>query len=319
MAVLELKNLGIDNSEELKKLNTVLNDIKALKIQGATAVAQEAVDAYAHYAEAISRKIDDRDKLIEHLFEMRLKVEDVRATEPGMRNGLRYVYNKGMAEGFDRIGEFEDEFFNLMKESREKVAEYGSHRIDDGDIVMTHCRSSFTEAIFVKAAEQGKKFTVIATETRPVFQGRKTTERLSAHGIEIIHVVDSAMRWVMNHKNPRSVFIGADSVTVEGVALNKIGSRLLGLSAKELHIPLYVCTSMLKYDSATNLGRLSEIEMRTESEVWDNPPKGVKILNPAFETISRRYISAYITEFGVIPPQGMWWTFKQNYPEFTER
>ncbi|MHA2297539.1 MAG: translation initiation factor eIF-2B [Candidatus Hodarchaeales archaeon] len=313
-----MSDLGFDNSDEFRRLNTVLDDIKGLKIQGAAAVAQEGVDAYAKYAEAIYNKISDHDKLIEHLHEMRLKVEAVRATEPGMRNGLRYVYNKALSEGFNRIREFEDEFFNLIKESKEKVAEYGSHRIFDGDTIMTHCRSSFTEAIFVKAAEQGKKFTVIATETRPVFQGRKTTKRLSKHGIKIIHVVDSAMRWVMNRKRPRSIFIGADSVTVEGVALNKIGSRLLALSAKELHVPLYVCTSLLKYDPATNLGRLSEIEMRDITEVWENHPDGVTVLNPAFETISRRYIDGYITEFGVIPPQSVWGVFNQNYSKFID-
>jgi len=314
-----LGDIDFDNTEELRKLNKVLDDIQSLKIQGAAAVAIEAVNAYSDYAHAVSFKTKDREKLIQHLHQIREKVEAIRATEPGMRNGLRYVYNKALIEGFDRIDEFKESFFNLIEESREKVSLYGSYRIDDGDVIMTHCRSSFTEGIFVKAAQDGKKFTVIATETRPVFQGRKTTKRLAKHGIKIIHVVDSAMRWVMKNKRPSTIFIGADSVTVEGVALNKIGSRLLGLSARELHIPLYVCTSLIKYDSATKLGRLSEIEMRNPAEVWDDPPEGVTILNPAFETISRRYIDGYITEFGIYPPQSIWSVFRQNYPDFVEK
>jgi translation initiation factor 2B subunit (eIF-2B alpha/beta/delta family) len=120
----------------------------------------------------------------------------------------------------------------------------------------------------------------------------------------------------MNSFNPHMIFLGADAITVEGVALNKIGSRLCALASEEEHIPLYICTSLLKYDQATSIGRLSEIEMRSPVEIWDDEhglPNGVSVLNPAFETIDRGNISAFITEAGLIPPQTIHQTFRRLY------
>ena len=158
----------------------------------------------------------------------------------------------------------------------------------------------------------GKKFRVVNTETRPLFQGRKTVRKLREKGIEVIHVVDSAMWWAMHKFDVDLIVIGADAVTVEGVALNKIGSRLLALSARELHVPLYVCTTLLKYNPDTRLGRRSEIEMRESQEIWPEHPEGVSVINPAFESIASQYISAFITEYGLIPPQMMSYNFEQH-------
>ena len=146
-----------------------------------------------------------------------------------------------------------------------------------------------------------------------MYQGRKTARKALEKNIEVIHVVDSAIWWAMHKYDVDLVVIGADSVTVEGVALNKIGSRLLALSSRELHVPLYVCTSLLKYNPETRLGRLSEIEMRSSAEIWPDHPKNLEIVNPAFETISSRYIAAYITEFGLIPPQLIAYNFETRY------
>ena len=122
------------------------------------------------------------------------------------------------------------------------------------------------------------------------------------------------MRWAMNRYNPHMVLLGADAVTVEGVALNKIGSRLCSLAAQQEHIPLYVCTSLLKYDQDTSIGKLSEIEMRSPFEIWEvDVPMGIIIENPAFETIDRDHIAAFITEAGITPPQMVSLMFEQIY------
>ena len=123
------------------------------------------------------------------------------------------------------------------------------------------------------------------------------------HGIPVTHVVDSAMRWVVKHFNKRidMILIGADSISTEGTVFNKIGSRLLALMAKENHIPLYVVTTILKYNPASMLGNIEEIEMRPTDEIWKDPPAGIKILNPAFETVSQDLIASLITEIGIFP------------------
>ena len=156
---------------------------------------------------------------------------------------------------------------------------------------------------------------VINTETQPRLQGRKTANKLVDAGIEVVHVIDSAMRWAVRHFEVNLIIIGADSITSEGTIINKIGSRLLALVAHEEHVPFYVASPLLKYNPETNLGILETIEMRDPKEVWDNPPKGVEVLNPAFETVSRRYIDGLITEAGIFASSHVPNYFEKWYPE----
>ena len=115
-------------------------------------------------------------------------------------------------------------------------------------------------------------------------------------------VVDSAMRWVCKNKRIDMAVIGADAITSEGTVLNKIGSRLLALVAKEDGIPLYVASQLLKYSQETLFGTHEDIDMRGPEEVWSSVhdvkrgprPEGVHILNPAFESVNRYYRLAYL-------------------------
>jgi ribose 1,5-bisphosphate isomerase len=302
-----------DESTAYKNLKAVLVDIKSLKIQGATNVAIEGITAFAKYAFDISKEFEDEEKFFDHLSNRSREVKYIRVTEPALQNGLTYVLERIRHKGIDNILKVGEEYKKLLVEARKKVGEIGAEKIIDGCTIMTHCHSSFVDEIFWKAKSIGKKFRLINTETRPMYQGRKTVRKALEKNIEVIHVVDSAMWWAMQKYDVDLIIIGADSVTVEGVALNKIGSRLLALSSRELHVPLYVCTSLLKYNPETRLGRLSEIEMRSSAEIWPDHPENIKIINPAFETISSQYIAAYITEFGLIPPQMMAYNFETKY------
>jgi len=127
-------------------------------------------------------------------------------------------------------------------------------------------------------------------------------------------IVDSAMRWIVRHRPIDLILIGADAITVEGTILNKIGSKLLALVAKEHNIPFYVAVTMLKYNPQSEFGNLEIIEMRTKEEVFEDAPPTLKILNPAFETVSRDLISAFITEIGVFPPVLISEKFETYYP-----
>ena len=301
------------DTPEYKELRRTMDDIRSLTIQGATNVAIYGVSAFAKHAETVPLKEED---LLSHLEVLSDELSNVRVTEPALRNGLRYIMTGIRHEGKDAALALGNQYIKLINDAKQRIFKIGAERVQDGSRVFTHCHSSITVGIFLEAAKQGKDFDVINTETRPLYQGRKTAKRLTEHNIRVTHVVDSAMRWAMNSFNPHMIFLGADAITVEGVALNKIGSRLCALASEEEHIPLYICTSLLKYDQATSIGRLSEIEMRAPNEIWKDEeglPSGITVLNPAFETIDRRNISAYITEAGLIPPQTIHQTFQRLY------
>lgn len=311
----------------MEKLKAVAEDIRSLKIQGATNVAIEGVKAFSQYINQLPTSLG-KEEFLDKVNKAREIIIDTRPTEPAMRNGLKKImydmYNveehglKSMEEAALSSG---SEYLNLLKTTKEKIIETGAELIQDGYTIMTHCHSSISSAIFVRAHEQGKEIKAISTETRPRYQGRKTARELVEAGIPTIQVVDSAMRWVARNQSIDMIIIGLDAVTSQGTILNKIGSRLLALAADESDIPLYVSGSLLKFDSDTVYGSRTEIEMRQISEItadWPDAPEGLQFYNPSFETVSRDLIDALITEEGVFPPSLVFEIVRQKYPWMLE-
>ncbi|MHA1410088.1 MAG: translation initiation factor eIF-2B, partial [Candidatus Odinarchaeia archaeon] len=303
----------------MKIVLEVAEKIRSLEIQGATNIAIKALVALAEQINELNPK--SKNDTLEQLNEIKKILFDTRPTEPAMRNGVRYVIfkvtksNEVDASSFSMlVKKSVDEYVQLLKEAKKKIGEIGSNRITDGMQVLTHCHSSVVTNILITAFNKNKKFEVICTETRPLFQGRLTARELINAGITTTMVVDSAMRWAIQQKEVDLILVGADAITSEGVVINKIGTRLLALAAYEYNIPFYVATPVFKFDPETIIGKLEKIEMRDPSEIWADSPKNLKIENPAFETVSRHYIDGLITEIGIIPPSHLYGAANQTYP-----
>lgn len=301
-------------------------EITSLKIQGATNVAKYGVQLLKDYA--FRHKNEPFEQLWKGIQEAEAIIYQSRDTEPAMRNGLEYIMKKIKREIQNHGNNVDlaelarqgsEEYLKLLNESKKKIELIGANRIpmnkEPKDFtIFTHCHSSVTTGILIKAWEQGKKFNVICTETRPRYQGRLTAQELIEKGIPTRMVVDSAMRWAIRSNNVKMILTGADAITSEGTVLNKIGSRLLALVAREMHVPYYVATPLLKFNPDTAFGVLEKIDMREWEEVWENKPKNLEILNPAFETVSRRYIDGLITEAGIFPATIVFEMFYNTYP-----
>jgi ribose 1,5-bisphosphate isomerase len=296
----------------------IVEDIQTLRIQGATNIAVEGVKAFASLAERLDTT--SLEPFFDELKKARYALATARATEPALRNGLRYIiYNlhenaSTVKNAKEIVSSISNEYIQLLKDSKKKVISYGAHRIKDGSTIMTHCHSSLSTGIILEAHRQGKEIQVFCTETRPLYQGRITAKELVDAGITTTQVVDSAMRWVINSYDVDIIITGADAITSQGTVINKIGTRLLALAAKEMDVPFYSAINLLKYDPETSIGKLSEIEMRAASEIWEKAPDGLNFLNPAFETISHDLIDGIISESGVFSPSIVYLIIKENYP-----
>jgi len=263
-----------------------VRDIKTMRIQGAENIARAAIVAWS--------KAKDKKKASE-------KLAKARPTEPMLRNALRYLEKFGDAESL----------LKKLDEDRKKIEEIGSKKIQNNSIVYTHCHSSTVTSIIKKAWRDGKKFEVHVTETRPFFQGRITAKELAAEGIPVTLFVDSAARLAL--KNADIMLIGCDAITAEGIVINKIGSELFAEIANKYDIPVYVATHSLKFDPLTFFGFEVEIERRASKEVWNKPPKGVKISNYVFEKINPKLITGIISELGVLKPETFIQEVKKAY------
>jgi len=275
-----------------KKFDKICDDIKELKIQGATNIAIAAVKAYSIKPEKNSIK----------------QLISLRPTEPALRNALNFAQKND-----NNI----KEALNHLKKARDKVAEYGSKLVKNNSIVYTHCHSSSVIKALKKAKKSGKKFEVYCTETRPFLQGRITATDLANAGIKVTMFIDSAMRQAI--KNADICFLGADAITADLKIINKIGSELAAETAEKFNVPLYILTDSWKFDPKTLYGREEKIEERSYSEVWKNPPKGVSIHNYAFEKIDYRLVKGIATELGIIKPKDFIFVTLKKYPWMKER
>jgi eIF-2B alpha/beta/delta-like uncharacterized protein len=263
--------------------------IRELEIQGATAVARESIRAL--------QELHETGPTDEELQEAAATLRATRPTEPGLQNALDYVL--GTRDFSTALEHFDD--------AQDKIREIGEPLIPDGGTVYTHCHSSTVRHVLEEAAAE-KDLTVANTETRPVFQGRKTARELVDDGIEVHHFVDSAAREALGMADV--MMIGADAITPEGAVYNKIGSRLFSDAAADVDVPVYVCTDAWKLATEG-----IEVEQRDRDEVWEDPPDGVTVHNPAFDRVRPDAIEGIVTEVGVLEPADVKAQIMDAYPE----
>jgi methylthioribose-1-phosphate isomerase len=204
--------------------------------------------------------------------------------------------------------------YNEDIEANKAIGKNGSRYLSDGDVVMTHCNAGalatggYGTALGVvrKAVEEGKKIQVFACETRPYLQGaRLTTWELSRDKIPVTLITDSMSGYFMKTGVIKKVIVGADRVALNGDVANKIGTYTHAVLAKENGIPFYVAAQMPTLDPASKTGDDIPIEERNVEEVayimdQQIAPEGISIRNPAFDITPAKYISAIITENGVV-------------------
>ncbi len=294
-------------------MDASISRIKSLHIQGARNVALAGIRILDGFAQ--KTRESGKGKFLLRMKREALSISSARATEPSLRNAISYVIFKAakgadVAEMKKIIHKESGAFAERMEKSAGRIADMGSKKIRDGDVVFTHCHSSTVMGIFKRAKSSGKKFSVIFAETRPLFQGRITARDLSSMRIPATMIVDSAARVFM--KDCDLVMMGADAITAKGAVVNKIGSSLIALAAKERKIPVYIAVDSSKMDPLTIKGAHEPIEERPADEVSGKIP-GIKIRNPAFDVIPPEYVTGIITELGTIPPKKVKSVMKRKF------
>lgn len=291
--------------------------IKLLEIQGARNVAIAAVKAVEETAR--ESKAKQKDAFLKELSETKTVLFASRETEPLMRNAIRYVIHVVESSDKESVKELATEvsrvsgvFLETLELSKEKIAAIGSKRISHRSRVLTHCHSSTVTNMLRRAKLDGKTFEVVCTESRPVFQGRITAKEMLDSGIKTTMIVDSAVRHFMNEID--LVVVGADAITSEGNIVNKIGTSMVALAAKEARTPFYVVSELLKFDPVTIRGDYERIEERSTKEVWADSPAGLIIRNPAFDVTRREFIHGIICEEGIISPHSISELMHRKHP-----
>jgi len=295
--------------------------IKELKVRGAPAIG--VAGAYGIAVGALGIKARSKESFLRKLKEV---MDTIVATRPTARN-LFYAVERmsrrvGGVKTDKDVGEIKTvvvrEAIKIHREEEagtRKLSEYGASLIKDGFTILTHCNTGplattgygTALGVVIRAHEQGKKIQVFADETRPLLQGaRLTVWELQKAGIPVTLITDSMAGYFLHQGKIDCVVVGADRITANGDTANKIGTYSVAVLAKENKVPFYIAAPFTTIDASLKTGKEIHIEQREAEEVTHI--RGVciapkcDVANPAFDVTPAKYITAIITERGILRP-----------------
>ena len=302
----------------LRNVEQVVAAIKTMKVRGAPLIG--VVGAFGLILSV--KKIKTRD-LAEARTQLRQWADLLIRTRPtgvNLRWAVERVFNaSAKAEEVSSLSEILSKeavaIFNSELDAARNIGKYGAPLLEDGDTVLTHCNAGAlatvgygTSLAVVRAAvEQGKRISVISTETRPLLQGSRLTAFELAHDkIPVKIIVDGAAAQMMARGMVDKILVGADRILKTGHVTNKIGTLPIALSAKFYGVPFYVAAPVSTVDMATDPSMVV-IEERNQREVLyvagrRFAPRSVEALNPAFDITPPELVTSIVTDRGVAGP-----------------
>ncbi|APQ58718.1 Methylthioribose-1-phosphate isomerase [Paenibacillus polymyxa] len=301
----------------------VWDGIHAMKVRGAPAIGMAA--AYGVVLGATAYDGTDAAGWLQHVHTVCGHLATSRPTAVNLfwaldrmkkRAGELIVEaSEGQVEDWN--AGLEREATAIQAEDEEVCRQIGIHALplfEDGMGVLTHCNAGGLAtakygtalAPMYLAQENGIHLKVFADETRPVLQGaRLTAFELQQAGIDVTLLCDNMAGMVMSKGWVQAVIVGTDRVAANGDVANKIGTYSLAVLAKAHGIPFYVASPLSTIDLQTATGADIPIEERSAEEVTESfgkrtAPQGIKVYNPAFDVTPHEYITAIITEKGIV-------------------
>jgi methylthioribose-1-phosphate isomerase len=291
----------------------IVRGAPALGVTAAMGVALGVRDAQAQDLAALRRELDQ-------------VCDVIAATRPTAVNlfwGIRRMRNKFDEVSSKPIAEIKktlvSEACQMLDEdiaANQSMGKHGAVLLPSSGGVLTHCNAGalatcgYGTALGVirAAVDAGKKLHVFADETRPFLQGsRLTAWELMKDGIPTTVIADNMSAAMMRQGKIDAVVVGADRIAANGDVANKIGTYGVAILAKEHGIPFYVAAPFSTVDLNTPDGSGIPIEQRSAREVTHMAgkqiaPDGVGVENPAFDVTPHQYVTAIITERGVVRP-----------------
>lgn len=307
---------------QLENIFSVAKDIKTITIQWATNIAREWIKIL--WVEIAKQKFDSIQELENFLFTSCQMLSEARETEPMLFNWLKYCKQKyyQKLQKTQNIKTLQKTISKAAKDYVDEIQKEEKVRpiiweklIKSGFNIMTHCHSWSVIKILTTARKNSKKIHVYNTETRPLYQWRKTSKDLVQAWVPNTMITDSSAPFFTDnihesHVDIDMVIIWSDAIKLNWNVYNKIGSFSISLAARHSKIPVYIVWSLLKIDTENKV----KIEIRDGKELRPDKPKWLEIVNYAFDIIPSKFITWIITEFGIIRPKDLKKAIKKYFP-----
>jgi methylthioribose-1-phosphate isomerase len=297
----------------------VVDAIKNMTVRGAPAIGVAAAMAAALGSLFVQEKSPDHfqnkfNAICDEIAQARPTAHNLFWTLHRMKRFLQ----KCLASGKSNLSvELVKEAKRICTEDVEinkQLGQNGSSLLADGDHILTHCNAGAlatagygTALGVIRAAfAQGKKLHVYVDETRPVLQGaRLTAWEMQKERIPATLITDSMAGYLMQQGKIDKIIVGADRIVSNGDTANKIGTYSVAVLAWAHRIPFYVAAPVSTFDFSLVTGAQIPIEERDSAEVKQFhgvqvAPQEIDVYNPAFDVTPAKWITAFITEKGVL-------------------
>ncbi len=320
---------------DCKTLEDVIFCIKSMVVRGAPAIAMTGI-----FGLVLELK-NAKEKLIYEKFLRRTRILlESRPTAVNLRLAIEdylklvneKIYNSNSLPELIKLSE--KYALSLLDSDLKWNLEIGKNGVElfskkQKEVsILTHCNTGALATaghgtaigIIRSLRDAGYKVTVYADETRPYQQGsRLTAWEMQEEKITCYIIAEGMSAWLFQNRKIDAVIVGADRIAPNGDTANKIGTYSLSIVAKENKVPFYVAATKTSFDFSLKNGSEIPIEMRAEDELTQNSflkdlngnpylPKGIlspvkaHALNPSFDVTPAKYISAIVTELGIIKP-----------------
>ncbi len=310
----------VEAYETYTRAEEVAEAIRSMVVRGAPAIGIAA--AYGLVVAASAAK-GDGASYVEAMHRADAVLRAARPTAVNLAWALERIGKEALAvaaelplERADRVAEAARKLHREDVAACRAIGALGAARIPDGATILTHCNAGAlatggygTALGVIRAAhEAGKKVRVLATETRPLFQGaRLTAWELARDGIPVEVITDSMVAHFMGRREIHVVVVGADRIARNGDTANKIGTYGIACIAAAHGVPMYVAAPWSTVDLACPSGEQIPIEERSEREVTHPEgtaivPEAVRARNPAFDVTPARLLAGIVTERGIASP-----------------
>lgn len=307
---------------EIKTKEDIWNAIYKLQVRGAPAIGVAA--AYGVYMSVRDIETEHVDSFKEQFGEIKEYINSARPTAVNLSWALSRM-EKILLQSQDKtVNEIKALLFAEAEKIRLEdeaaclaMGEHGLSLLKPGMGILTHCNAgtiatakygTCLSPIYL-GQQKGYNFKVFADETRPLLQGaRLTAWELLKAGVDVTLICDNMASIVMKNGWIDAVVVGCDRMAANGDGANKIGTSGIAILAKEYGIPFYMYVPTSTIDLATPTGDDITIELRDGEEIYkmwyekEMAPAGVKTYNPSFDVTAAKYITAVITEKGIVYP-----------------
>ncbi len=163
--------------------------------------------------------------------------------------------------------------------------------------LMTISRSSTVEYVIKRLCRDKMLGKVFVPASHPLNEGIKLAKNLAATKCNVHLISDFSVAHYM--QKTRLILVGADAITSYGFA-NKIGTRMLAITANYFGTPLVVLADFLKIKLNGEPLKFELIDAFPEIE-----DAGIETTVPLFELVEHDYVRFYVTNIGVFKGQDM--------------